>query len=979
MTAVTISSILGNIDKYKFNPAQMQKAALEVLRATTDGSVEIVDATNPFVFAMETTATNTAAFMQHIEALTRRQYEAASVTPEDLYLHMSDMDYVGRFAVPARTYWTFLFKKEELVSAMIDDPANNIRKITIPRNSVFRVAETSFSLQYPIDLIQLAHGGIQITYDAAKASPLQELETNVLDFEEVTAYDGVTFLKFIAEVNQFDIITKYNDVNSAAGFTTVITHPDQFYFIRVYNQNPDKTWKELLTTHTQQVYDPKTPTAVVQVLDGKVAVTIPSVYLTTGLLRGKIRTDVYYTKGAINLLSSNYRLDDFSAEWKSIDALDATAFSAPLINLKTLAVYSTETIVGGRAALSFDALRQRVIDNNVGPQQLPITNVQLQSSVEDSGYEIVKNVDTITNRIFLATKPLPTPTDTSLITPASSGITTALLSFDECVSAYGVVNNGSSVTITSDAMYVTKNGISKLVTSKAYAALQSLTSSQLCAEVNKNNYSYSPFHYVLDLTSNGFEARPYYLDNPKIVSKSFIKANVSTQLQVSIGGYAIIKYPGYYKLTIVTRSNDNYKTLDDSSVFMQLSYTSPKQPTAAHLMHDNTYLNANKERVFEFILSTDYDLDADDTLDQKSFMVSRAVVSTRCELTQNFNVFFGCVLPVADALERTSIDDGMATELLSAYSSKGFIVGVAHEKLRIEFGHSLKTLWCQAKTVPGSIPYQKYEENSPLVYEHDVFDIDSVTGAAFTITDDGALSYRYLHRAGDPILDQNGQTQYRYLKGETMLDSSGKPIIQSGMSGAILHLVDVFTIESVYRFASDQAAAAYRNLFATSLVGWLTKDLVMMNSRLLDQTKVYFYPKVTKGIIRILAGDGAQGSMDAAQSFKIALTVPDKTYNNPELLAVLTKTTVRALDESLKNTTVAVSAIESALRNRYGNDVVDVKLEPVGWVADYNAITVLDNSNRVSIKKRLSPQQDGKLIVEEDVEVSFVRHGNAMK
>lgn len=981
MASVTVSSILGNIEKYRFNPAQMQRVSLEVLRATTDGTVEIVDATNPFVFALETTATNTAAFMQYMEALTRRQYPASALSQEDLYLHMSDKDYIGRFAAPASTFWTMMFRKDEVINAMVLDPIAKIKKITIPRNTVFRVAETSFSLQYPVDIRQLDHGGLQVVYDTTVSSPLQELTTNLIEFEELTAYDGVTFIKFNVEVNQFDIVTKYNDVNAASGFVTTVSHPDKFYHARVYIQQSDNSWKEIQTTHTQQIYDPRTPTAVLQVYEGKVSVTIPSVYVTSGKVRGKLRTDIYYTKGPVVLMLSGYQLDNFSTEWKAIDAADSTQYTAPIINLSTMAVYSTATVSGGRDSLSIDVLRQRVIDNNIGPQQLPITNIQLQSSVEDMGYEIVKNVDTITNRIFLATKPLPTPVDLSLITPAASGMSTVLLSFDECRLAHGVVDNGSAVTLTSGALYVTKNGVTKLVSKSAYDSLASMSPALLCTEVNKINYSFSPFYYVLDTTSDIFEVRPYYLEAPQIVSKTFIKDNVSTQLQVSVDTTSTIeKFDGYYKLIISTRANDAYKALEDKHVFAQLFYSSSKQAAPAYLNNDTTYLNSDGERVFVFTMQTDFALDAEDTLDQSSFTVSRSSVVTRCDLLQDFKIVLGCVLPQGTQAEYTSIDEALSIDLLEDYTVNGSVLaGISLESLRVEFGHSLKTLWAQGKSVPGSASYQKYEEDVPLVYENDVFDIDPVTGTAFTVDATGKLVYKYLHRAGDPVLDAKGVQRYKYLKGETVLDNSGLPVMQSGKQTSILHLVDVFTIESAYRFANDKAASDYRSYFAQSLVGWLTKDLETLSQRLLDQTKVYFYPRVTKGNIRILATDGIESTIDASQAFKVTLSVPDKTYMNPELLDALKKATIRTLDESLKSSTVAVSAIEYALRNRYSNDVIDVKLEPVGWVADYNAITVLDNSNRLSIKKRLTPQQDGRMIVEEDVEVTFLRHGNAVK
>jgi hypothetical protein len=155
MTNVTISNRLGDVSNYKFNPGLIQRAALQRLAEISDGTIDIVDATSPFIFCMETTAVNTAAFMQYAEALTRRQYPAAATTAEDLYLHMSDKDYIGRFAIPCKASMTIILRKDELLNSLVLDTLTGISKITIPRNTVFTVADVPFSLQYPIDNLMI--------------------------------------------------------------------------------------------------------------------------------------------------------------------------------------------------------------------------------------------------------------------------------------------------------------------------------------------------------------------------------------------------------------------------------------------------------------------------------------------------------------------------------------------------------------------------------------------------------------------------------------------------------------------------------------------------------------------------------------------------------------------------------------------------------------------------------------------------------
>lgn len=975
MSSVSVTSVLGNIEKYKFNPAMMQRSALAVLRQILDAEIDIVDATNPFVYALETTACNTAGFMQQAEALTRRQYPIAALTDEDLYLHMSDKDYIGRFGTPSKADWTFLISKAELEEALINDPATGISKITIPRNTTITVAETVFSLQYPIDIRKLVHGGLQIVWDVTKPSPLQELETNLIDWEEVVDPNGTIYVRFTVPALQFSIITKFNDVNAASGFKTTIAFQDQYYYARVFFQDNDGKWKEILTTHTTQVFDPLTPTAVLKVLDQKLNVTIPIIYTTTGQVKNKLRIDLYQTKGKIDMLLGNYQPDDFETEWKYIDSNDASVYTAPIANIRTLMVFSQSATAGGRSALPIEELRNRVIQNSVGPQDVPITNVQLQAELTDNGYQIVKNVDTITNRIFLATKPMPTPVDSSLITAAASGISTVLLSFQESVGAYGVVphyrdGNISGVTVTPSALYRVINGVTKLVTSAAYQAIIALPDTQKVQAINDGSYCYSPFHYVLDASEDNFEVRPYYMDGPQIVSKSFVAENATTGLQVSVDAtYSIVRTDAGYRLTLSTKSNGAYKALDDSVLFCQLSFKAASQILPSFLLGvQQPRASVDDERVYVFDMPTDFDLDASDTLDQPAFQIASAPIVTRCDLLQEVNVLFASSAPPGVGLEFTAIDNALGRFQLPANAA-----GITWERMKVRFGYPLKTLWAQARSVVGSVPYKVYPANVPRVYEADVFDIDPVTGASFSIVDD-VLTYNYLHRVGDPVTDPNGDPVYAHLAGEPMLDEDGQPIPADGYESQMLRHVDVATIEGVYRFANDSVATNYKLLVANSLVSWLTEDLVELSKKLLDQTKIYFYPKATQGDIRVMTKNGLESSIAAGQEFHVTLHVPKSTYDNPDLLASITKNTIRTIDESIRGTTIAVSAIEYALRNKYGTDVIDVKLSGLGGAADYDTVTVLDNANRLAIRKRLAAQPDGTLIVEDAVTFSYIKH-----
>ena len=104
--------IVKKIDAVRFNPSGIQRAALDLLEEVTNGERLVVDSSNPFVFLMESAASFAAAGMLNDEATLRKQYAVMALTEEDLYLHMSDKDYVKRFAPTTTVPFYLLLSKK---------------------------------------------------------------------------------------------------------------------------------------------------------------------------------------------------------------------------------------------------------------------------------------------------------------------------------------------------------------------------------------------------------------------------------------------------------------------------------------------------------------------------------------------------------------------------------------------------------------------------------------------------------------------------------------------------------------------------------------------------------------------------------------------------------------------------------------------------------------------------------------------------
>lgn len=961
-----VQDLINNVVQYQYNPASIQKAALQTLKEASNGEIEIVDPTNPFVFCLEAAACMTAGYMIKNEVSNRKQYAIASQEPEDIYLHMSDKDYVDRFAVPARTTFTLTFPVAETIDRMVDDPINGIRKIVIPRNTFFTVAGVDFSLQYPIEIRQLAHGGIQVLYNMDKVSPLQTLESNFIDYRIVPQATG-DYLVFEVDVQQFNIISQKGTLNSATDFKVDITLEDQYYYTRVYVEDSSGKWVEIATTHTDQIYDPKVPTAVLKVVDKTVTIIVPQVYTSTSLLNRAIRMDVYQTKGPLEMILWEYPLDAFTATWQAYDKADRSVWAAPLSAFRSIQVFSDKAVTGGRNALTFDELRTRVITNAMSAPEIPITNVQIENVLTKQGYQVIKNVDNITNRIFIATKGMPAPTTGGVTTPASASVETVSFTLNNAKQIATNIDNTTSITLSPDTLYKNVDGITTMVPLEEIKWLMSLPADKRAAAVTTGGYLFTPFHYVLDSSTPEFDARPYYLDDPVIETKMFVSENDTTMIQVGTALYGILRTPTGYMIQIVTQSGDSFKALADDQIYVQLAFTPYGEKDRAYLNGVFAGTNDEGERIYNFDLSTNFYLDQKHQLMLEKFlMYSTEPRLSAADLLTDFDVVFATTAQMPVTWKYATVDSVLGRFILPAN-----ITGISHEKLRVRFGYSLKTLWARARSVITEVDYKTYQEDVPRYYEEDVYQRDEL-GSAVTFDEAGNAVLIILHKKGDPVVDSNNEIIYQYRAGDIMRDSQGQPIPVDERD--LLRQIDIMLIEGAYWFATDLTTINYRATLVRTVVDWITNDLSSITGKLLEKTRLYFYPKTTLGSINVVVEDGLSKKIPASQAFSVTLYVSDMVYNNTSLKEKLSSTTISTISSELTKVTVTVDAITAALRQQYGEDVISVHVEGLGGDLKLQTITVVDGSDRCSLRKRLSAQPDGTLMLEEDVTVTFLRH-----
>ena len=969
-----ISKILKDIKTYPYNPGKIQRAVLEHLSHVTEGRVTYVNPTNPFGFDLESAAVLTAGFCSYDFDLTRKQYPSAAMTNEDLYNHMCDKDYIGRFAIPTNAKFTFIMRVDEVTSRMVYDPHIDAKKVVIPRNSFITVAGVTFTLEYPIEIRELPHGGLQILVNSDIKSPVQILKTNMVDFtirKELDKFPHgreIDWLKFDLDILQVKVESYDYPTSRAESFNVKIQMTDHYYYSRVFYQDNNGNWVEMQTTHSPDVYDVAKPTAVLKVANKILQVIIPQVYSDLGYLDTKIRIDVYETRGGLDIDLSGYDPSEYTTVWRAFDSKrDINEYTTPLGRIPSLVVFSNDIVSGGRGPLSFKELRERVIENSIGIRKIPTSNIQIETHLEDEGFRIVRNIDLVTNRAYLASRSLPNPENERLITPAAASIETLNTTLDLLVSSGYTYQNYRSITISPDAIYESKNGILSILPKSHVASINALPVDEKIKNVNSRNLYKSPFHYIIDMKEKVFDFRAYYLDHPKADNKSFIDANDTTALlQVTVMNFQIERVSSGYKLIIMTKSDSSFDKLSDDKVFVQLAFKPPKEIDYAYV--NGKYLGREGEhRLFEFLLETNFNITKDNLLELTNFkMYNNDKRIVPCQLQTEFDIIFSTNEPLSRGWRQSPIDNKLGKFILPPDTK-----AIVNERIRLTLGYSLDSLWKRCRTMASAERYDVYDRDIVATYEADVFDTDPLRGSAVVVKPDGTVEYKIKHRKGDIKLDKNGNPIIKHRKGDVIFNN-GLPTLVDNRK--IVVQLDVMLVEWAYHLADHPIINKYRKDMIDIYVDWITDSLESINERVLEQTKIFFYPRATLGNIQVMYNEGITTRINAAQSLTVDLVVRPQVYANIELRDEITRATVRVINNQLNEGLISVNEILSALTKEYSYDVIGVNLNGLGNNDRIITMTILDDSKRCSLKKRLVMESNNTIFIEEDVTVNFIEH-----
>lgn len=952
--SISIDEAIQDVLRYKMSPSGIIKVSLDRLEDLYQGRVQITEPSNPFTYLLETSAINTASAVAAYYDLHKKLYPRLANTYEELYRHMSDYDYLGIFSEPAIAPVSFTISYSSFIKNAYYDNVRNSYTLTIPRYTRLEVGKAVYTLLYPIIIRENANRLLDIRYDVSVQNPIYKIQEGFIHHRIIRKHNEEKYIQFIAympevSVEYFDVV-----VEKSRSFRGDISLDNRkYYFTQAYMLSSDRRY-DLLTTHTESVYDIETPTVSLK-LDpdnNRLKYHIPATYIINNKVTGRIRFLVYTTLGKIDIDYREYNIDDFALTYRSMDETQDAASSGFFLTDKV--VFIADRISGGKDALSFNEIKEAVIDNSIGDRKIPITDKQLDFLYSQKNFSNIKAVDHITNRLYELETYLPSPRTRYPLTRINTDIVTFVTKIEDLV-------RREIATKHNDTTYsIAKGTIIDLNTDKGVdfldkqdiLVLSTLSGQSLAYHLNNHLYAATMYHYVIRVVSDTIKLFCYHLTEPKIDSITFRNYNATTYNTANSQGlYISYTDEGYYlDLTY------SYKSLNtsDSTVTPILMYK--EENGNAFFLPPETTFTAGENKIARFKLNTKFDL----YKDEDNISVIRFE-----GFTDRYNNAVTIDIGIEDKLSIIYLTDYLGPNYRPIDTDeylKGSSIGyrryvVTEEVMDITFGIELDMIKRNIRLTNGNILTKVYEEDIYLRYENYVIDdngdIIHRPGEVVTEVIDGVETPIILHKKGDPVVE--------------MCD---KPIVD--LSDLEVY-IDLSVMDYKSYISNEPRVEAYRKELLNYIASVSNKNTKEVYNELLENTYCYFtYPK-TLGYVRVRDENGMIYNIRSDQMFVINVYLDSRIsldeYSKDNIKHDIIKTLDTYLCQENRDI-VSKTEITDILYDTLKDSVVSISFKKFTEL-DKDILIIEDHVNGLSIRKSLVVNEAGLLTTTEDVIINF--------
>lgn len=940
-----------DLSKYIYDPSLMQKVQLDMLANSLSGLATITDPTSPFVMCLEVANTTASAAIIETNNIIRKKYPSLANLKDDLYHHLNDNQLSFIYATPAEVTIDFFVSIVDILNSGYRPEGANYMECIIPKYTKVTILD--------IPLLLLNNINIKL-YDNSSIYVEQELNTsNALAYDNVGAIpaeiyntpEDTPWIHFKVKMKQLDRIHATKPILASDGFQHVITIEDKYCYGEISYTTVGSTIP-LALSYNDEYIDPLKPTAFVSTYNKNIYIRIPDVYLLEGSVSGVCNMSVYTTRGKLYVPIDNYMADDYTI---TLGETGTTPASAAIKNIGIL-VNSADIINGGVDNISEVALRDTII-NNINNISLPITQDQLKFKSNLKGYIIINVEDTATNRLFLALRSLPDIEGGLIQAKQEVYFNTCKMILEEVKDSNYIVNKGDFFVIKSNSIFKLNNGLVEIIKKEEQDYLNSLSKVQLIAHLETNKYFYNPYYYIIETTDTYTNSRVYDLDICTVDNMKIVNKNLNVAHRVNISQYDLAKLHNGYRLIVTLAPNEEFKTLNSDSIFLQLKL--PLFNGSNHAYINSVY---DKENDYHyFMLETDFIVDEENMLILNNGVSN--LYTKKFQLNTSLEIYTMSYDP--SCVDTTKF---LQTEV-NVTNVDSFTI-FTKEDFKITFGKHLDKVYNRIYNVFTEKKYKRHTHDLPLVYEEDVYKVDGEFNTPFLCNEneyDHEIEFELLHSKGDPVLDDEGQPSYKYRKGDMVLDNDGNPIID--YSAGVERYIDLLLFEYEFMVADSLAYVNYRRNNITVINKFILDDLADLNGDLLENTEILYKSYKSSKDIQVIVNNTYEYIPYVITPI---ITLYMKNTSNVDTNTQEDyKTTIgNIINRHFDLDTLILEDIKKEIITELGSSIVaGVKIEGIG---DGSEIIKIKNENtKLTLNKLLSLNINNEFIVKYNIKLNI--------
>lgn len=951
INTISIEKELSNLELYKYHPNGILNISLNRLIDMLDGKIDIVDPSNPFTYLLETSCLNTAFAIQEYTLLTRKLYPRLANNYNDLFLHMSDFDYLGIFAEPAYGNVIFNILLNDFETRAKYDPVQNEYVLKLPRHLKVTVDKYIFTLPSAIIIRKTENGIFDVKFENQNFNNIFPVETNYIDFYLYKVNAEETYITFKVKLPEIDIEAVEIPLEKSKLFKNTLTYnPSRdFYFFRAFYRKNNE-WKEMLVTHTEEIYDIYNPTCIIKIntTEHTIDYFIPSIYINSNQIETKVKFLIYTTNGPIDVNFNNYTISSFNNEYNPVfpeEELDDTTEPLQLI---TKVIYLADKVVGGKNSLDFNSLKNAVIDNSIGDRKLPITNKQLEFFIEQNNFKLIKDVDTVTNRIFLLSTQLPSPLTRYPVTRLNFDIIEYKTTINKLkLNGNNIIDINSHVTIIPEnTIFVLEENELKILSGIEQTNLQSLSDINLVNELNSKKYLATFYHYILTSYNDKVELRAYDLNNTEISNINFKEFNSTTRVSINTSNIAIAKTPNGYTINVLTNLKKYVNSINETNIKPYLVYTDIND--SKYYIEGNLFTNINNNPVYKFLLDTNYFIDNNNKIYISNFRdINNNLATIGIDLESKLEIIY-----VSNIVPPNFIPSSIDSYIYGSYIAVNSCV-VTLEEVKIKFADYLEYLDTRIHTSVGDQPYETYDEDIPLKYTSNVYDSNN----------------NIIHYVNEIVLDENNNPIIQHHKGEIKYDENNNPIpipIQDYNVYMNLFFIDYRAI-----VANTEDIINYRKYLRSFITEKIVENAKNVQEVLLENTIAYVtLPKSIENVI--VKVNNKIASVYGLQNLQIDLCVKENVYNDTSIRDNIEYAIIKQVDEYFFNRKIiSKSELHELLFTNLKEYVENITIRNFTNI-DVDYIEIINNNSYIGLNKKLV-LENNKYNLKEDITIKFLK------